>query len=96
LRFLWDHDDEWARTGHLPARRSVAESAAYQALPFRAKIAEIATTGYSVPSEVARQRAIELTISEEIGNMCLSQKPLADVQTAIEQRVAKLLAGGRA
>jgi multiple sugar transport system substrate-binding protein len=93
LRVLWDNDYEWSRTGHLPARRSVAESATYKELPFRANIAEITSTAYSVPSVVANQRAVERAVSEEIGSMYLSKKPLADVQTAIEQRVGKLLAG---
>jgi len=92
LRFLWDNDFEWSRTGHLPARQSVADSATYKALPFRANIAEITSTGYSVPSQVSHQRAIELAVSEEVGAMILSKKPVADVQTAIEQRVGKLLA----
>ncbi len=93
LRFIWDNDYEWSRTGHLPARQSVADSAAYKELPFRANIAEIASTAYSVPSEVARQRAVETAVSEEIGSMYLSKKPIPDVQAAIEQRVGKLLAG---
>jgi multiple sugar transport system substrate-binding protein len=93
LRFLWDNDYEWSRTGHLPARQSVAASATYKELPFRANIAEITSTAYSVPSNVARQRSVELAISEEIGSMYLTNKPVADVQAAIEQRVNKLLTG---
>ena len=93
LKFLWDNDYEWSRTGHLPARQSVAASATYKELPFRANIAEITSTAYSVPSNVARQRAVELAISEEIGSLYLSKKPAADVQNAIEQRVDKLLSG---
>jgi multiple sugar transport system substrate-binding protein len=93
LRALWDNDFEWSRTGHLPARKSVADSATYKALPFRANIAEITSTAYSVPSDVTRQRAVEVAIGEEISSMYLTKKPLAEVQTAIEQRVGKLLAG---
>jgi hypothetical protein len=71
----------------------VAASATYKELPFRANIAEITSTAYSVPSNVARQRSVELAISEEIGSMYLTNKPVADVQAAIEQRVNKLLTG---
>jgi len=95
LRFLWDNDYDWSRTGHLPARRSVAESAEYKQLPFRANIAEITSTAYSVPSTVAHQRAVEVAVGEEIGNLCLSNKPLADVQSSAEQRVQKLLASAK-
>lgn len=93
LRFLWENDFDWSRTGHLPASRAVAESAQYRELPFRANIAEITSTGYSVPSTVVRQRAVEVAIGEEIGSMCLSKKPVAAVQAAIETRVNKLLTG---
>lgn len=93
LKALWDNDFEWSRTGHLPARKSVVESAAYKELPFRANIAEIASTGYSVPSDVSHQRAVEVAVGEEVNAMYLTKKPIADVQTAIEQRVGKLLAG---
>jgi len=93
LKFLWDNDYEWSRTGHLPARRSVAESATYKELPYRANIAEITSTAYSVPSTVISQRAVEVAVGEEISNMYVSKKPLGEVQTAIEQRVNKLLAG---
>lgn len=91
LHALWENDFEWSRTGHLPARRSVAESATYKELPFRANIAEITSTAYSVPSAVSHQRVVEQTVSEEIGSMYLTKKPIADVQAAIEQRVGKLL-----
>ena len=93
LRALWDNDFEWSRTGHLPARQSVVNSATYKELPFRANIAEIASTAYSVPSDVPRQRAVEVAIGEEISSMYLTKKPIADVQAAIEQRVGKLLVG---
>jgi multiple sugar transport system substrate-binding protein len=92
LRFLWDNEFEWSRTGHLPARQSVAESEEYRQLPFRANIAEITSTAYSVPSQVVQQRAVEASVGEELANMCLSKKPIADVQAAIEQRVGRLLA----
>jgi multiple sugar transport system substrate-binding protein len=95
LKALWDNDFEWSRTGHLPARKSVAESAAYRELPFRANIAEIASTAYSVPSDVGLQRAVETAMGEEINSMYVTKKPIADVQTAIEQRVGKLLAGAK-
>jgi multiple sugar transport system substrate-binding protein len=94
LRFLWEHDFDWSRTGHLPASRAVAESDTYRALPFRANIAEITSTAYSVPSNVVRQRAVEVAIGEEIGSLVLSKKPLAEVQAAIAQRVDKLLTSG--
>ena len=43
LKFLWDNDGEWARTGHLPANKTALDSAAFRALPMRRPSA----TGYS-------------------------------------------------
>jgi multiple sugar transport system substrate-binding protein len=91
LKFLWEHDGEWARTGHLPANRTVIESAAFKALPMRSNIAEISSTGRGMPHNVPRQRAIEVIVDQEIGNMLLSKKPLVQVQEAAETRVNKLL-----
>lgn len=93
LKFLWDNDYEWSRTGHLTVRKSVANSDKFKALPFRGNIAEITSTGYSVPNTVVRQRAIETIVGEEISNMMLSKKPVADVAKSAEERVNKLLAG---
>jgi multiple sugar transport system substrate-binding protein len=92
FKFMWEHDFEWARTGHLPASKAAAESAAFQKLPFRQNIVEITKTGFSVPSTVARQRSVEGMVGEELANMCLSKKPIADVQKSMEDRVNKLLA----
>lgn len=95
LKFLWDHDFEWARTGHLPAHAVAAQSPAFQKLPFRSNILEITKTAVSAPSTVARQRAVEGIVGEEVANMCLSKKPIAEVQKAIEERVNKLLASAK-
>jgi multiple sugar transport system substrate-binding protein len=91
MKFLWDNDGEWARTGHLPANRTVIESAAFKALPMRSNIAEVSSTGRGMPHNVPRQRAIEVIVDQEIGNMLLSKKPLVQVQEAAETRVNKLL-----
>ena len=91
MKFLWENDGEWARTGHLPANRTVIESAAFKALPMRSNIAEISTIGRGMPNYVPRQRAIEIIVDQEIGNMLVSRKPLAQVQDAAETRVNKLL-----
>lgn len=91
LRFLWDRSAEWARTGHLPVRRSVAESAAFKALPFRANLTEITRTGTSMPSNVPTQRAVELLIGEDVSNLLVSGKPIAEVQADVEKQVNKTL-----
>jgi multiple sugar transport system substrate-binding protein len=95
LKFIWDRSAEWSRTGHLPVRRSVAESAAFHALPLREPLAEITRTGIGMPSNVPTQRAIELLIGEDVANLMLSAKPIPDVQASVEKRVDTALKKAR-
>lgn len=91
MKFLWDNDLEWARTGHLPANRTVIESAAFKALPMRSNIAVISTIGLTLPHAVPRQHAVQIGLSEELITMQLSKKPVAQVQDSAETRINKLL-----
>ena len=91
LRFLWDNDVEWARTGHLPANKAALATAEFKALPMRSNIAEISTIGRGMPHSIPRQRAIEIAVDQEIGNMMTSKKPLKETQEAAESRANKLL-----
>ena len=91
LKFLWDNNYEWSRTGHLTVSKKVAASEKFTSLPFRKNIAEITSTGYSLPNTIVRQRAIETIVGEEISNMMLSKKPVADTAKSAEERVNKLL-----
>lgn len=95
LKFIWDHSAEWSRTGHLPVRRSVADSPAFRALPLREPLAEITRTGIGMPGNVPTQRAIELLIGEDVANLMLSGKPVAEVQASVEKRVNTALRKAR-
>lgn len=95
LKFIWDHGAEWSRTGHLPVRRSVADSAAFRALPLREPLAEITRTGIGMPGNVPTQRAIELAVGEDVANLMLSSKPVAEVQASVEKRVNTALKKAR-
>lgn len=95
LKFVWDRSAEWSRTGHLPVSQTVARSEAFRALPQRASLAEITTTGASMPGNVPTQRNIELLIGEDVANLLLSGKPVAEVQASVEKRVNKALSKAR-
>ena len=95
LKFVWDRSAEWSRTGHLPVSQTVARSEAFRALPQRASLAEITTTGTSMPGNVPTQRNIELLIGEDVANLLLSGKPVAEVQASVEKRVNKALSKAR-
>ncbi len=95
LKFVWDRTAEWSRTGHLPVSQTVARSESFRALPQRAALAEITTTGASMPGNVPTQRNIELLIGEDVANLLLSGKPVAEVQASVEKRVNKALSKAR-
>ena len=95
LKFLWDNNYEWSRTGHLTVSKKVAASEKFTMLPFRKNIAEITSTGYSLPNTIVRQRAIETIVGEEISNMMLSKKPVAETAKSAEERVNKLLSNAK-
>jgi multiple sugar transport system substrate-binding protein len=95
LRFIWSRSSEWARTGHLPVSRKVAESDAFKQLPLRAGLTEITATGIAMPGNVPTQRAIELLIGEDVANLMLSNKPVAEVQVNVEKRVNTALKKAR-
>jgi multiple sugar transport system substrate-binding protein len=91
MKFLFDRDFEWSRTGHLPANQKVIESAEFKALPFRSSILEISQTGIAIPLTVPRQRGLQDIVGEEIENMWLTNKPLDQVTKDGEARTNKLL-----
>lgn len=95
LKFVWDRSAEWSRTGHLPVSQTVAQSESFRALPQRAALAEITTTGASMPGNVPTQRNIELLIGEDVANLLMSGKSVAEVQASVEKRVNKALQKAR-
>jgi len=92
FRFIAEHNFDWTRTGHLPAFKAVVESAAFKALPHRANIAPVATTGRPLPSGVQRQNAIEGLVGEEIAAAFNGQKTTRQALADAERRVNELLA----
>lgn len=91
MKFLADHDFEWARTGHLPAFRAVIESERFSALPHRQNIAKLATTGAPLPAEVQRQFAIGDIIGEELAPAISGQKSVDAALADAEHRINDLL-----
>ncbi|WP_316858186.1 extracellular solute-binding protein [uncultured Cohaesibacter sp.] len=91
FKFLKDNDFEWARTGHLPAVKSVFDMPEFKALPHRDNIAPISVIGQSLPPEVMRQFAIQDIIGEEVGAAVNGDKSIDDAIERIETRVNDLL-----
>jgi multiple sugar transport system substrate-binding protein len=92
FRFMAMHNFDWARTGHLPAFRSVVDSARFKALPHRQDIAPLASIGQPLPGYVQRQSAIEGLVGEELAAAVNGQKPIERALADAERRVNNLLA----
>jgi multiple sugar transport system substrate-binding protein len=90
--FMAAHNFDWARTGHLPAMRSVIESPAFLALPHRPDIAPLANIGHPLPGYVQRQSAIEGLVGEEVSAAITGQKSVDRALADAERRVNELLA----
>ena len=92
FRFMAEHNFDWARTGHLPAFRSVVDSAQFKALAHRQDIAPLASIGQPLPGYVLRQSAIEGLVGEEVAAAVNGQKPIERGLADAERRVNNLLA----
>jgi multiple sugar transport system substrate-binding protein len=91
FRFIAAHNFDWARTGHLPAFKAVVDSAEFRALPHRANIAPVASTGRPLPGGVQRQNAIEGLVGEEVAAAFNGQKSTKQALADAERRVNELL-----
>ncbi|MBM1310968.1 extracellular solute-binding protein [Sulfitobacter mediterraneus] len=92
LTFLWDNNFEWARTGHLPVRKSIIESDAFVALPARERLDRVAAHGKAFPAAVKRQFTVTDVVGEEMQAAVNSQKSADDAIAAAEKRINDMLA----
>lgn len=92
LAFLARYNYDWSRTGQLPAFASVVESPAFRALPHRADIAALASTGRQLPGYARRQSAVQGLIGEELEAAITGAKPVDAALRDAERRVNRLYA----
>lgn len=92
FKFMAAHNYDWARTGHIPAFRSVLADPRFKALPHRADIAPLARIGRPLPSYVQRQNAIEGIVGEEAAAAFTGQKTIEAALSSAERRVNDMLA----
>ena len=91
FRFMAAHNYDWARTGHIPAFKSVLADPRFKSLPHRADIAPLAAIGRPLPSKVQRQNAIEGIVGEEAAAAFTGQKTIPRALGDAERRVDDLL-----
>lgn len=92
LKFLYDNNFQWARTGHLPIRSSVLASAEYDTLPHRSEYVETAMIARAVPP-APNQRGNMDIIAEELQSTWLAGKDPGAALEDIDFRVNELLGG---
>lgn len=91
LKFIYDNDYDWARTGHLPSVQAVLDSAEFQALPHRETVLEVARIGTPLPGDVQRQFAIQDIIGQEMNAAMTGQKSTDDALKSMQDRINDLL-----
>ena len=91
-KFMADHNYDWARTGHIPAFKSVLADPRFAALPHRTDIAPLGSIGRTLPGVVRRQGAIEGIVGEELQAAVTGQKPVGQALADAEHRSNVLLA----
>ncbi|MRW91446.1 extracellular solute-binding protein [Duganella sp. FT80W] len=93
LKFLYDEGGVWARTGQLPTRSSVIESATFKALPLRGEIASISRDGVALPIEVARQAIVSKTLGDAMTSVIVYgadlDRSLARAETSINRMLER-------
>ncbi len=92
LKFMWDHNFDWARGGgHLPARQSLM--ADYAKLPLRAIRRGHHRDRRALPHEARRQFGFQSMIGEEIANIVNTGKTAEQAADAMQERSVALLRG---
>ncbi len=92
LKFMWDHNYDWARGGgHLPAKQSAI--ADYAKLPLRQYVVDIPTFGRAAPHEVKRQFGFQTVIGDEIAAMVNTGKSVDQAIASAQDRSEQLLRG---
>lgn len=93
LEHLFENDGAWARTGHLPTRRSVLASPEFRALPHRGTYARTSEIARSLP-RVERRRAIQAILGDELNAVWLVGRDPARALQSAQRRVRRALSMG--
>ncbi len=91
LKFINDQGAHWARTGQLPTRRSVLDSAQFRSLPMRPQIEALATSGAALPIGVARQFRVQGAIGEAMGAIIVNGADADTILPKVEEGMRRML-----
>lgn len=90
LAWINDHDVDWARTGHVPVRKSVLASEEFKNLPHRSEYAGIADIAYYMKPAM-KYDAIQDAIGRELVEYYQNGKPIDDVLADMQYEVEDAL-----
>ena len=90
LAFLNEHSADWARTGHLPVRKSVLSSAEFLNLPERPNYSSTARVARASPP-VQNQRAIGEALVQQINATWLASRAPESTLAEAQAQVQKIL-----
>lgn len=91
MKFLYENDYEWARSGHLPSVQTIAQSPKYLSLPYRKYIISLSESGSTLPNGVQRQFAISDIIGDEMSSAITGFKTSQMALSDAEHRINDLL-----
>lgn len=90
LKYLYDNDLQWTRTGHLTVRKSVLQSPDYAALPHRGEYADAANIAHAMP-RIRQIDAFQTIMHDEVVAANIGQKTPAQALADAEKRVTEFL-----
>lgn len=90
MKWIYDHDLDWARTGHLAVSKKVVESDAYAALPHRSEYANTVNIARDV-QPTTKYDAIQDVLNRELQAIWVTGKPEAKALSDADSAVQDLL-----
>ncbi|MFL5812950.1 MAG: extracellular solute-binding protein [Bdellovibrionia bacterium] len=90
LAFLYKNNLEWARTGHLPVRKSVLQGSAFLSLPERSHYASLAKIARRLPP-APNQRALQDELVQQVNSTWLSGQTPQDALARAQKRTQEIL-----
>lgn len=95
LKFWWDNNFAWARTGHVPPSQSVFESEEFLDLPQRHSFATLPDSLTGLPAGVVRQFSVQDILGSEVEAAIQGNKPVETALQDAQARINELLANAQ-
>lgn len=94
MKFLYDNNFQWSRTGHLSVRESVLGSEEFKTLPHRAEFADTAKAATALP-QIQNERAIYNAMTTDLNAMWLTGTDPQSAVDAMQASVERILRRNR-